>query len=175
MARPRSFDEHDVIEQCSAVFCTHGYEATSIDDLTAATGLKRGSLYQAFGSKHGLFVAALGQSLEEEEAACKPDSALSDSQSRIKQFDGRPERLAPNAEERRPAPTLNRRHGRPSVQDLTLIAIACLELAPNDRKVRGMLIDWVSKLNTERQSTLPEALGRCLLDRSHIHVGQPDE
>ena len=33
--------------------------ATSVDDLTAVTGLGKGSLYGAFGDKHGLFLRAL--------------------------------------------------------------------------------------------------------------------
>ena len=41
-------------------FWAKGYEATSVDDLVAATGLSKSSLYGAFGNKHGLFEAALG-------------------------------------------------------------------------------------------------------------------
>lgn len=40
-------------------FWTRGYGATSVDDLTVATGLGKGSLYGAFGDKHGLFMRAL--------------------------------------------------------------------------------------------------------------------
>ena len=40
-------------------FWDRGYAATSVDDLTAATGLGKGSLYGAFGDKHSLFVRAL--------------------------------------------------------------------------------------------------------------------
>ena len=38
---------------------TRGYAATSVDDLTAATGLGKGSLYGAFGDKHSLYLRAL--------------------------------------------------------------------------------------------------------------------
>jgi TetR/AcrR family transcriptional repressor of nem operon len=38
---------------------SHGYHATSIDDLCKATGLLRGSLYGVFGDKHGIMLAAL--------------------------------------------------------------------------------------------------------------------
>ena len=41
------------------VFWCQGYEATSIQELTKATGLGRGSLYGAFGDKEGLFLAVL--------------------------------------------------------------------------------------------------------------------
>jgi len=40
-------------------FWEKGYEATSLSDLCACTGLHKGSLYQAFGDKHELFMQAL--------------------------------------------------------------------------------------------------------------------
>lgn len=59
MARPREFDEADVIDKAMQQFWSHGYEATSVDDLCAATGLNRSSLYRAFGSKRELLDIAL--------------------------------------------------------------------------------------------------------------------
>lgn len=57
--RPRAFDTDAVLESASQVFWNHGYNATSIDDLSKATGVLRGSLYGAFGDKHGIMLAAL--------------------------------------------------------------------------------------------------------------------
>jgi len=62
MGRNRTFDESEVIAQCARAFRSTGYEGTSIDDLVRASGLHRGSLYKAFGSKRGLFLLALRQS-----------------------------------------------------------------------------------------------------------------
>lgn len=62
MGRNRTFDEAEVIAQCATAFRSTGYEGTSIDDLVRASGLHRGSLYKAFGSKRGLFILALRQS-----------------------------------------------------------------------------------------------------------------
>lgn len=59
MARPREFDETMVLDAAAAVFRRHGYAATSIEQLVAATGVHRGSLYATFGSKRGLFLRAL--------------------------------------------------------------------------------------------------------------------
>ncbi|HYZ67606.1 MAG TPA: TetR/AcrR family transcriptional regulator [Mycobacterium sp.] len=59
MPRPRKFDETDVVAAARDEFWTRGYAATSVDDLTNATGLGKGSLYGAFGDKHGLFLRAL--------------------------------------------------------------------------------------------------------------------
>jgi AcrR family transcriptional regulator len=59
MARPREFDEGDVLDRALATFWEHGYEGTSIDELVAATGLGRASLYGAFGDKEQIFAKAL--------------------------------------------------------------------------------------------------------------------
>jgi TetR/AcrR family transcriptional regulator, transcriptional repressor for nem operon len=59
MARPREFDEDTVLEAARDQFWSGGYAATSVDDLTVATGLGKGSLYGAFGDKHALFVRTL--------------------------------------------------------------------------------------------------------------------
>lgn len=59
MGRNRGFDEDAVVAAAAVAFSTGGYEATSIDELVRCTGLHRGSLYQAFGSKRGLFLLAL--------------------------------------------------------------------------------------------------------------------
>ena len=59
MARPRKFDESDVVAAARDEFWSRGYVATSVDDLTSVTGLGKGSLYGAFGDKHGLFLRAL--------------------------------------------------------------------------------------------------------------------
>ncbi|GEO80926.1 TetR/AcrR family transcriptional regulator [Pararhodospirillum oryzae] len=58
MARPRSFNCDEVLLAAMKVFWRQGYEASSMADLMAATGLSKSSLYGAFGSKHGLFLAA---------------------------------------------------------------------------------------------------------------------
>lgn len=55
----KSFEEADVVEQAMSVFWEKGYAATSISDITQATGIKRGSLYNAFEGKHDLFVRGL--------------------------------------------------------------------------------------------------------------------
>ncbi|RZS89511.1 TetR family transcriptional regulator [Motilibacter rhizosphaerae] len=65
MGRPRGFDEADVLAAAAAAFGRRGYEATSVDDLVTATGLHRGSLYKAFASKRGLFLAVLARHVEE--------------------------------------------------------------------------------------------------------------
>ncbi|MYW06427.1 TetR/AcrR family transcriptional regulator [Streptomyces sp. SID3343] len=69
MARTREFDTGAVVDGAMAVFWRKGYAATSIQDLVAATGVGRGSLYAAFGSKDGLYEAALVRYAEQSGAA----------------------------------------------------------------------------------------------------------
>lgn len=59
MARPREFDESEALQRALNLFWRHGYEATSLEQLLAATGLSKGSLYHAFGSKSELFETVL--------------------------------------------------------------------------------------------------------------------
>ena len=116
MGRPPTFDRTEVVRAAAAAFLETGYEGTSIDDLVRRTGIHRGSLYQAFGSKRGLFVAALQQL-------------------------GRP----------------------PGDDDLDLLLVATLELAPRDDEIRALVAD------TLRHFAEPATvLGTRLLTRAHL-------
>ncbi len=57
--RPLSFDRGAALEQAMLTFWRHGYETTSISDLTAAMGVTAPSIYTAFGNKRGLFLEAM--------------------------------------------------------------------------------------------------------------------
>lgn len=59
MARPRSFDEKQVLNAVRNQFWNAGYAATSLEDLMRVSGLGKGSLYAAFGDKRQLFLRAL--------------------------------------------------------------------------------------------------------------------
>ncbi|AWW35930.1 TetR/AcrR family transcriptional regulator [Streptomyces cadmiisoli] len=59
MARTREFDTERAVEAAMNAFRCNGYDGTSIQDLVDATGVGRGSLYAAFGSKEGLYLAAM--------------------------------------------------------------------------------------------------------------------
>jgi TetR/AcrR family transcriptional repressor of nem operon len=69
MPRPREFDTDAALESAMQAFWAKGYEATSLDDLCAATGLSRSSLYAAFGDKHALLLAAIDRYTERRIAA----------------------------------------------------------------------------------------------------------
>ena len=59
--RPRSFDADEVLDRVRGVFMEKGFSAASLDDLAAAAGLNRPSLYAAFGDKEGLYLHALNR------------------------------------------------------------------------------------------------------------------
>ncbi|WP_433131007.1 TetR/AcrR family transcriptional regulator [Micromonospora sp. CA-240977] len=59
MARTREFDFDAAVAAAMDVFRRKGYEGTSMRDLSEATGLGSGSIYAAFGSKDGLYLAVL--------------------------------------------------------------------------------------------------------------------
>ncbi|MFG3254494.1 TetR/AcrR family transcriptional regulator [Streptomyces sp. NPDC048172] len=64
MARPRLFDEERALDAAMRAFWEKGYEATSTQDLCAATGLGRSSIYNTFTSKHDLFRRSLARYID---------------------------------------------------------------------------------------------------------------
>ena len=64
MARPREFDEDDVLEAALQCFWARGYDKTSVKDLIDKTGLTAASLYNAFGDKRALYERALENYVE---------------------------------------------------------------------------------------------------------------
>lgn len=69
--RPRAYDPEAALQQATLAFWRAGYAATSLDTLTAATGMNRPSLYAACGDKHAWYLAALGRYVEAAAGAMK--------------------------------------------------------------------------------------------------------
>ena len=59
MARAKEFDQETALHAAIVTFATHGYEGTSTDDLLRAMQIGRQSLYDTFGDKRALYLAAL--------------------------------------------------------------------------------------------------------------------
>ena len=69
MGRPRGFDEAEVIRSAASLFAGRAYDGVSVDDLVNHLGVHRNSLYQTFGSKRGLYLAALRHCVRHDVAA----------------------------------------------------------------------------------------------------------
>jgi TetR/AcrR family transcriptional repressor of nem operon len=59
VGRPREFDQQEAIAAAMQLFWQKGYQAASMDDLLAAMGIQRGSLYAAFKDKRTLYLETL--------------------------------------------------------------------------------------------------------------------
>ena len=57
--RPREFITSEVLDRVRDVFLAKGFAAASLDELCAAAGLSRPSLYAAFGDKEQLYIGML--------------------------------------------------------------------------------------------------------------------
>ncbi len=61
MPRAPRYKKDETLDRALHLFWQNGYLNTSIEDLVEATGVQRYGLYQNFGSKHDLFLSALGR------------------------------------------------------------------------------------------------------------------
>ncbi|USX53801.1 TetR/AcrR family transcriptional regulator [Lentzea sp. HUAS12] len=66
MGRRRSFDVDEVVEAAAELFAGRSYDGVSIDDLVKRLGVHRNSLYGVFGSKRGVYLAALRRHIDQE-------------------------------------------------------------------------------------------------------------
>jgi TetR/AcrR family transcriptional repressor of nem operon len=122
--RPREFDIDAAVMDAIEVFRAHGYHGTSVQDLTAGTGLARGSLYKAFHDKRSLFLLALdhytaGSLHRLGEALAQPGTARAAIRAALI---GYARRAADSAG----------RHG-------CLITAAAMELVPEDQEVTALV------------------------------------
>jgi TetR/AcrR family transcriptional regulator, copper-responsive repressor len=59
--RPRAYDPQAALLRATDSFWRAGYAGTSLDEIAAATGMNRPSLYAAFGDKRSLYLEALAR------------------------------------------------------------------------------------------------------------------
>jgi len=59
MVRTKQFDQYAALDEAMELFWERGYHATSIQDLVDRLGVNRQSLYDTFGGKDELYLAAL--------------------------------------------------------------------------------------------------------------------
>ncbi|EEE36639.1 transcriptional regulator, TetR family [Rhodobacteraceae bacterium KLH11] len=65
MARHREFDIDQALDRAMDVFWRYGYAGAPIQEICDAMQLKPGSVYAAFGNKHGLFLAVVRRYIEQ--------------------------------------------------------------------------------------------------------------
>ncbi len=68
MPRTKAFDPDAALDRAVALFWARGYQAVSVQDLVDALGISRSSLYQTFGDKQALWLAALDRYRQQDEA-----------------------------------------------------------------------------------------------------------
>src|SRR6516162_4044822 len=67
--RPRAYRPEIALGRALSLFRSSGFAATSLDDLSAATGMNRPSLYGAFGDKRELYIKSYERYRENARAA----------------------------------------------------------------------------------------------------------
>ncbi|HWX61971.1 TetR/AcrR family transcriptional regulator [Bradyrhizobium sp.] len=67
--RPRAYEPDVALGKALDLFRTGGFAATSLDDLSAATGMNRPSLYGAFGDKRELYIKSYQRYRDDARAA----------------------------------------------------------------------------------------------------------
>jgi TetR/AcrR family transcriptional regulator, copper-responsive repressor len=67
--RPRAYEPEAALGKALDLFRKGGFSATSLDDLSAATGMNRPSLYGAFGDKRALYIKSYARYRQDSRAA----------------------------------------------------------------------------------------------------------
>ena len=142
MGRRRTFIESEAIGSATAAFAERGFAGASVDDLVRATGVNRASLYGVFGSKDGLFQRCLTEAL----------AALSSHTPRADASTAASSSVAATA----------------GHEQLDLILVALMEIAPRDQAVREALEDALS-----RAGITADTLGQRLLERAGAATSSP--
>lgn len=154
MGRPREFDEDEVLERVMSLFWAQGYEATTMSHLLQATGLAKGSLYQAFGDKERLFLKALRRYLERGRQDLRNCLSRADSG-----YEGLRSWLLENAR-----PTLAQ-----GVRTGCMAVNSAVELAPHNAEVRKILRDHERSM----EKLYEECIARGVADRSLASTVDP--
>ena len=148
MAGRKQFDENRALDAAMTMFWLKGYEATSLADLEAATGLGKSSLYNAYQSKDALFARCLdrfqrrhGGSLREELAHPRFETAVE------RFFEG-----------------LLRRFEDPALPDGCLVTMASMEVGTAECPAAGLLSDAVERLWSDLERRCAQAIEDGELD-----------
>jgi TetR/AcrR family transcriptional regulator, transcriptional repressor for nem operon len=146
--RPRQFDEAVVLERAMEFFWAHGYRGAGLTELLAHLSLGRQSFYDAFGSKRGIYLRAIGhyRSTQLTQVLAlleRPGSSLGNVRAAVGCF----EKLA-----------------RHETRRGCFVANALLELDSNDDELRHFLEETLLMLEKGYHKALKEAKQKGELD-----------
>ncbi|MEZ4403936.1 MAG: TetR/AcrR family transcriptional regulator [Kofleriaceae bacterium] len=119
----KQFDVEHARHQAMVAFWSHGYEATSMQQLLDAMGIQRGSFYATFASKHQLLIETLRQY---DDARRESFASLAEAQSAQSIVRGLFEQIAAEA-------------GSRAGQRGCYLVNSALELAPRDAEVAAIV------------------------------------
>ncbi|MEV6113833.1 TetR/AcrR family transcriptional regulator [Streptomyces sp. NPDC052109] len=142
LGRPRQFDTDAALDTIERQFHEHGYHATTVADLLAATGLHKGSLYAAFGTKRSVFTTVLTRYADRRLALLDTDFAAEP---------------APLGGLRR---YLRRQAAEAAGGRGCLLANSALELLPADTEVRSIVSGHQRRVEGRLAGALEQALAR---------------
>jgi TetR/AcrR family transcriptional regulator, transcriptional repressor for nem operon len=166
VARTKEFEPEKALTRAMDLFWRRGYEATSVHDLLEEMGIGRGSMYDTFGDKRALFLAALDRF--EETRVSRADEILEGSASAVqgirRLFETTIEGLV-SYEPRRGC----------------LLANTAVELAPHDEQIAGSISCYIRRTEDAFERALvrgratgeipadkdPKALARFLVSILH--------
>jgi TetR/AcrR family transcriptional repressor of nem operon len=131
LARPRAFDDDEVLDAAIDCFWRRGFGATSVRDLAAEMGINGPSLYNAFGDKHTLFARAL-----EQYAECSMRSSIQRSES------GR----SPKDAIREFFRILIKKSVTDPDHRGCLIVNSALEVSPHDTELAGLIASYLEEI-----------------------------
>lgn len=133
------------LEKATRLFWEKGYEATSVSDLAARTGLHRAAIYGEFGSKRRLFTALLQRYREQvAEAFMSPIAGEDASLAQVERFFGGLGELADRPEGRRGC----------------LLVLSAAETAPREASVARIVEAYLGDLRTRLARALANAQRR---------------
>ena len=120
MPRPQEFETSEALDRAMELFWLRGYEATSLQDLLDHMGIGRQSLYNTFGDKRQLFLAALNRYV---------DTTCRETMNRLRHPDAGLGAIHEHFEE------LLRTCATRGPRRACLIANTAMELAPHDEEI----------------------------------------
>ena len=149
MARPVRYDREEILDKAMQTFWEQGYCATSMAKLVETTDLKPGSLYAAFESKQGLFLATLDHygALSAE----KLRAHLGEAESPLEAIESYFDRLADDIDKRRG-------------QTSCFLVNTVLELSQRDAQIRKRINRHFARIETAFVDALTNACENGELD-----------